>query len=90
VVLLSLLQTGNAVLIGKGKLYKPVVSLGVGIIIKIVLSLILLKMPSLNIYGGAIGVIACYFVSTLINLFMIFNFKVKHENKTTCRREYAS
>ena len=90
VVLLSLLQTGNAVLIGKGKLYKPVTSLGVGIIVKIVLSLILLKIPSLNIYGGAIGVIACYFVSTLINLFMIFNLKVKHENKTTCRREYAS
>ena len=90
VVLLSVLQTGNAVLIGKGKLYKPVLSLAVGVGVKVVVSLVLLKIQSLNIYGGAIGVIACYFVSTLINLMMIFQLKVNRESKTACRREYAS
>lgn len=90
VALLSLLQTTNAVLIGKGKFYKPVLSLGIGILVKIIVSLVLLKIPSINIYGGAIGVIACYFVATLINLFMIINFKVKHESKTAYNRQYAS
>lgn len=90
VVLLSVLQTTNAVLIGKGKLYKPVASLGVGITIKIITSFILLKIPSINIYGGAIGIIACYFFATLINLIMITNFRVKHERKTACNRQYAS
>ncbi len=90
VVLLSLLQTGNAVLIGKGKLYKPVFSLVIGVVVKIIVSVVLLKNPTLNIYGGAIGVIACYFVASLINFIMIFKLKVNYERKTTCRREYAS
>ena len=90
IVLLSLLQTGNAVLIGKGKFYKPILSLSVGIAVKILCNAILLKIPELNIYGGALSVIACYFVTTLINFTMIFTLKVKNENKIACRREYAS
>ena len=90
IVLLSVLQTGNAVLIGKGKFYKPILSLSVGIFAKIILSVILLKIPELNIYGGAISIIACYFISSLINLFMIFNLKVNHDSTLACRRKYAS
>ncbi len=90
IVLLSLLQTGNAVLIGKGKFYKPLVSLSLGIVVKIIFNLILLKIPELNIYGGALSVIACYFVATLINFTMIFNFKVKNASKSAFRREYSS
>ena len=71
VVLLSLVQTTNAVLIGNGKYYKPVISMGTGILIKILLNVVLLKMPNLNIYGGAVAVIACYFTITLINFIMI-------------------
>ena len=50
------------------------------------MNLILLKKPSLNIYGGAMAIIACYFLSCLVNLFMIFKFKVKNANKITCLR----
>lgn len=71
IVLLSFLQTSNAVLIGKGKLYLPVFTLGVGIIIKTVLNLILLKNPQINIYGGQIAVIACYFTVSLLNLLLV-------------------
>lgn len=71
VVLLSLLQTTNAVLIGKGKYYRPIISMGVGVGVKTLLNIILLRIPSLNIYGGAMAVIACYFTITLINLIMI-------------------
>ncbi len=81
VVLLSLLQTSNAILIGKGRLYMPVFSLMIGIIVKTILNITLLKIPQLNIYGGVIAIIACYFVTCLINLVLIFTKKVKNEDK---------
>ncbi len=90
VVLLSILQTANAVLIGKGKLYSPVLSLSVGVSVKTVINLTLIKIPEINVYGGIIGVIACYFTVCLINLIMIFKLKVANGSKSTCRRGYAS
>ena len=90
ILLLSLVQTTNAVLIGKDKLYSPIMSLGVGVIIKTILNLTLLRIPKLNIYGGGVSLIACYFVVCLINLILIFGLKVKNGNKSTYRREYAS
>ncbi len=90
VVLLSILQTANAVLIGKGKLYSPVLSLSVGVAVKTIINLTLIKIPEFNVYGGVISVIACYFTVCLINLIMIFKLKVSNGSKSTCRREYAS
>lgn len=90
IVLLSLLQTTNAVLIGKGKLYMPVISLGVGVFIKEITCFVLVSNELINIYGGAISVIACYFVVCLINLIMIFKPKVKYASKRTYGRQYAS
>ena len=90
VILLSVVQTENAVLIGKGERYKPLISLSVGVFVKTVLSLILLKNPKINIIGGGVSLIACYFTACLINLFMIFNVKVKNGSSRACRREYAS
>lgn len=89
VIFLSLLQTTNAVLIGKGKLYTPLISMSVGIVIKTTLNIILLKIPELNVYGGATALIACYFFACLINLILIFRKQVKNESKSTCRRQYA-
>ena len=90
VVLMSILQTLNAVLIGKGKLYCPIISLSCGVLVKTVLNVTLLKNPNLNVYGGGIALIACYFTVCLINLIMIFSFKVKHVSKKACNRQYAS
>ena len=81
VVLLSLLQTSNAVLIGGGKLYVPVISLSVGLMVKTLLSVLLLKNPQINIYGSAIGLIACYFTVCLINLIVISKERVRHADK---------
>lgn len=81
ILLLSFLQTQNGVLIGRGKYYLPVISLSTGVVVKIISSVVLLKIPSLNIFGGAIGVIACYFVACLVNLFMIFSKKVNRASK---------
>ena len=90
IVLLSMVQTSNAVLIGKSKPYKPVISLAFGVAIKIFLNILLIAMPKINIYGGGVALIACYFVTCLINLIMIFGLKVKHANTRSYRRGYAN
>lgn len=88
VLLLSLVQSLNAILIGSGKLYTPVKTLGVGIIIKTILNIILLSVKKINIYGSAVAIIACYFSVCLINLLLINKLGIKDESKTTTNRQY--
>ncbi len=90
VIFLSVLQASNAVFIGKGKLYKPVINLAIGVAIKFVLSVMLLSVPSINIYGGAIATNACYFSVCVINLLSIFNTKVKNASNYPYNRKFAN
>lgn len=90
VITLSLLQTTNAVLIAKGKLYTPVLSTLAGVIIKTALNVGLLSVPKLNVYGGAIALNACYFASCLINLILIFKERAKNGNSRAYRRQFAN
>ena len=88
VLLLSLVQSSNAILIGNGKLYTPVKTLAVGIIIKTILNIILLSIKKINIYGSALAIIACYFSVCLINLLLINKKERQNEGKTTTNRQY--
>lgn len=81
VLLLSVLQTQNSVLIGLGNAYLPLFSAGAGIIVRIILCLTLLKIPELNIYAGGISSIACYFIAVLINFIIIKTKRGKYANK---------
>ena len=90
IILLCLLQTLNAVLIAQGKFYFPTISLGVGVLVKFLVSIILLPNPKFNIYGGALGLIACYFFACLINLIMIISLRVKNECSTHCYRQFTN
>ena len=90
IVLLSLVQTSNAVLIGKGKIYLPIFSLLIGVFVKTALSVMLLKKPNINIYGSSIALIACYFTVCLINLIIMLKVKVKDENACNYNRQYAN
>lgn len=83
VILLSFLQATNAVLIGRGRLYTPIVTMLFGIILKVVLNVVLLNIPNINIYGGAVAIIACYFLSTLLNLILIIKKGKKNESLPT-------
>ncbi len=86
IVLLSVLQTQNAVLIGNGKLYHPLVSMGTGILVKILLSIVLLPIAKINIYGGAVAIIACYFIAVLINLTLIIKKERAYVYQKTANR----
>lgn len=78
VVTLSLLQTTNSVLIGTGRAKTPVLTTGVGVIVKIMLNGFLLPLPSLGIYGATIAANACYLVAVILNLmYTLIEFKKK-------------
>ncbi len=74
-VIFSILdQTINGALQGFGKVMVPATALGIGCLVKLVLNIILLKIPSFNIYGAAIGSIACHAVAFTI----VFNVLKKY------------
>ena len=77
VVLLSLLQTLNGVLIGKGSPKKPLIGMAAGVAVKTVIEIFALKNPEIGIYGAAASAIACYFVADLINFMLVFPLKTK-------------
>lgn len=66
-VIFSILnQTINGALQGFGKVMVPAIALGIGCIVKLILNLVLLPIPVLNVYGAAIGSIACHAVAFII------------------------
>lgn len=74
-VIFSILdQTINGALQGFGKVMVPAFALGVGVIVKLILNLILLPIPELNVYGAAIGSIACHAIAFTI----VFTVLKKH------------
>ncbi|MGI6161806.1 MAG: putative polysaccharide biosynthesis protein [Christensenellales bacterium] len=68
VVFLTLVQAMTGVLQGAGHVLRPVVNLAIGAVVKIVLSIVLIRMPGVNIYGAAIGTTACYGVAALLDV----------------------
>lgn len=60
-VIFSILnQTISGALQGFGKVMVPAFALGAGCVVKLILNLILLRIPALNVYGAAISTIACH------------------------------
>lgn len=62
----ALAQTMTGSLQGLGKVYVPAISLLFGCAAKIILNVLLIRIPSVNIYGAAISSIACQFISCAI------------------------
>ena len=80
---LAMVQVSAGVLQGISLVYVPAISLSVGMILKIVLNVVLVRIPSVNILGAEVANSFCYFVALLINLIVIkkqgflqFSFKI--------------
>ncbi len=67
-VFLAIDQTATGILQAVGKQIKPVKNLGIGAIVKGVLTYILVGFPSININGAAIGTMAAYGISLILNM----------------------
>ena len=63
----ALNQTISGSLQGMGKVYTPATGLLFGCIAKIILNIILIRIPSINIYGAAFSTIVCQIISFSIS-----------------------
>ncbi len=59
-------QTINGTLQGIGKVMVPAISLGVGMIVKLITNLILVPIPAIGVNGAAIGSVLCHMVAFCI------------------------
>ena len=63
-----LAQTGTALLQGVGKYFYPVINLFFGCIVKVTITLYLVQVPEINIYGAVIGTIFGYMTAAVLNI----------------------
>lgn len=68
VVFLAAQQTLTSVLQGVGKQMIPVCNLGIGIIVKIIITWILTGIPAINILGAAAGTVTAYLIAAVLNI----------------------
>ncbi len=70
--LCSLTYILNGVLYGAGKLKVPAIALGIGAVVKLVLNIALISIPSLNIYGAVISTITYQTVVFIIETVIVY------------------
>ncbi|WP_066647048.1 polysaccharide biosynthesis protein [Christensenella timonensis] len=70
-VFLPFMQTMTGVLQGIGKQNLPPIALAVGAGVKIGLSLFLMSIPQINIYGAVIGTVMCYIIAAVMNYLFV-------------------
>lgn len=63
----AILTITSGILQARGHQRKPVISMACGIVVKAIVSIVLLRIPSVGIYGAPIGTLASYFVMAAIN-----------------------
>ena len=67
----ALSQTMSGALQGIGKVFVPAISILAGCVVKVILNIILIRQPSINIYGAAISSIACQATAFLISFIVL-------------------
>lgn len=68
VLYLVIFQVTTAILQANGNFYKPVISLSVGVVIKVILSIVLLLIPNINFYAVNLANVVCYITICYINI----------------------
>ena len=67
----ALNQTMSGALQGIGKVYVPAIGLVAGCVIKVILNVLLIRIPSINITGAVISTIACQFAAFLVSFIVM-------------------
>lgn len=66
IIFTVLAQTINGALQGLGKVMVPAIAFSVGVLVKLVLNIVLIRIPSIGVVGAAIGTIACNAIACII------------------------
>ena len=77
VIFLTLVQAFTAILQSINKQFQPVKNLAWGLVVKVILSYMLIGIPSINVKGAAISTTAAYLVVALLNWKDINKTKIK-------------
>lgn len=70
----ALTQTLTGALQGIGKTLVPAIAILIGCVFKITLNILLIRIPSINIYGAAISSIACQLAAFLVNFIVLIKY----------------
>ena len=68
VVFLGLMQVMSGILQGMGKPMIPVIALSIGMVFKVIISYTLTVIPSINVFGSALGTVTAYLVAAVIQV----------------------
>jgi len=68
---IALTQTSTAILQGIGKYIIPVKNLLIACVVKVIITLMLVQIPSINVYGAVIGTITGYMLVSFLNLLSV-------------------
>ena len=71
ILFLTMVQTMTGILQGAGHQNRPVINLLFGAIVKVVLTIVLVRIPTLNIQGAAIGTAACYGIAGVLDVISV-------------------
>lgn len=71
VLFLTIVQTLTGILQGLGKVTVPVINLLIGAVVKLIVSIVLIRMPDINIFGAALGTVACYAIAAILDIVMV-------------------
>ncbi len=74
VLFLTILQTMTGILQGLGKTYLPVINLFIGIGVKVLFSIFLIRIPGINVQGAAYGTVACYAIAALLDVICVIKY----------------
>lgn len=74
VLFLTILQTMTGILQGLGKTYLPVTNLFAGIGVKILISILFIRIPEVNIRGAAYGTVVCYAIAALLDVICVVKY----------------
>ncbi len=66
IIFTVLAQTINGALQGLGKVMVPAIAFSIGVIVKLILNIVLIRIPSIGVVGAAIGTIACNIIACII------------------------
>ncbi len=71
IIFIIIAQTSTAILQGSGYYILPVVNLAIGCFVKIIITLFLVPIPHINIYGAIFGSTIGYAIAAILNIVML-------------------
>lgn len=71
ILFLSLIQTSTGIFQGLGRPMLPVITMGIGIVIKIAMNYLLIPLEGIHVMGAVWATLACYVVAATLNIVFI-------------------